>query len=259
MEPNIIDYYNELPNSVNVIDKLNEEYSELLEKYEKLNKKYDTLKYKYDKLTILGNPPRVIVNSVNEFLVDYEDKLKNLENIIKDVFNSEEFKNSIDGMPHLLSDGIWWSLKDDGDVDDVRGIFYPIYNEMNIITNNQNPKWCKVKLKDTLDELCKLPDNFKYAKHYIRNDFDRNNIEESYTRYEIPPGKWIESKLNIDNIICFMINNLVGEEDDRMGDENVIAGLRTFKCNRCGQIDNYIPDDHDEMLYCGECHPNNQY
>ena len=53
MEPNIIDYYNELPNSVNVIDKLNEEYSELLEKYEKLNKKYDTLKYKYDKLTIM--------------------------------------------------------------------------------------------------------------------------------------------------------------------------------------------------------------
>ena len=40
--------------------------------------------------------------------------------------------------------------------DDVRGIFYPIYNEMNIITNNQNPKWCKVKLKDTLDELCKF-------------------------------------------------------------------------------------------------------
>ena len=36
MEPNIIDYYNELPNSVNVIDKLNEEYSQLLEKYDKL-------------------------------------------------------------------------------------------------------------------------------------------------------------------------------------------------------------------------------
>ena len=254
MEPNIIDYYNELPNSVNVIDKLNDEYNNLLEKYDKLKEKYDN-----NKITILGNPPRVIVNSVNEFLVDYEDKLKNLENIIKDVFNSNT-ELFINHKPFdTLSYDIWWSLKDDGDIDDVRGIFYPIYNEMNIITNNQNPKWCKVKLKDTLDELCKLPDNFKYAKHYIRNDYVQNNIEENHTRYEIPPGKWIESKLNIDNIICFMINNLVGEEDDRMGDENVIAGLRTFKCNRCGQIDNYIPDDHDEMLYCGECHPNNQY
>jgi len=249
MEPNIIDYYNELPNSVNVIDKLNEEYSQLLEKYDKLKEKYDN-----NKLTILDNPPRVIVNSVNEFF-DYQDKLKNLENIIKDVFNSEEFINT---KPYDLSYNIWYSLKDDGDVDDVRGIFYPIYNEMNIITNNQNPKWCKVKLKDTLDKLCELPNNFKYAKHYIRNNFDPNNIEESYTRYEIPPGKWISSELNIENIILFMINKIVGIEGDRMEDENVIAGLTIFNCGRCGQKDNYIPDDDQEMLYCIDCHPNNQ-
>ena len=31
MEPQIIDYYNELPQSVNVIDKLNEEYDSHLE------------------------------------------------------------------------------------------------------------------------------------------------------------------------------------------------------------------------------------
>ena len=41
MEPNIIDFYNETPHGVNVIDKLNEEYDELQKKYDKL---YDKIK-----------------------------------------------------------------------------------------------------------------------------------------------------------------------------------------------------------------------
>ena len=56
-----------------------------------------------------------------------------------------------------------------------------------------------------------------------------------------------------------MTDKIVGIEGDRMEDENVIAGLRIFNCGRCGQKDNYIPDDDDEMLYCIDCHPNNQY
>ena len=39
MEPQIVDYYNDFPHSVNVINKLNDEYDELQKKYEyiKLN------------------------------------------------------------------------------------------------------------------------------------------------------------------------------------------------------------------------------
>jgi len=40
MEPNIIDFYNETPHGVNVIDKLNEEYDELQKKYDELKDKY---------------------------------------------------------------------------------------------------------------------------------------------------------------------------------------------------------------------------
>ena len=36
MEPQMIDYYNELPQVVNVIDKMNEELAELQVKYEEL-------------------------------------------------------------------------------------------------------------------------------------------------------------------------------------------------------------------------------
>lgn len=48
MEPNIIDFYNETPYGVNVIDKLNEEYDELQKKYDELKDKYEpkkTLEY----------------------------------------------------------------------------------------------------------------------------------------------------------------------------------------------------------------------
>ena len=49
MEPQIIDYYNEIPNGINVIDKMNEELSELQKKYsdlEKIHKEYKKKKAK---------------------------------------------------------------------------------------------------------------------------------------------------------------------------------------------------------------------
>ena len=44
MEPQIIDYYNELPHGLHVIDKMNQELEDLQKKYEKLEKAYNELK-----------------------------------------------------------------------------------------------------------------------------------------------------------------------------------------------------------------------
>ena len=52
MEPQIIDYYNEMPYSVNVIDKMNTEFSELQGKYNELYKKINKFKIPY---IIVGN------------------------------------------------------------------------------------------------------------------------------------------------------------------------------------------------------------
>jgi len=142
----------------------------------------------------------------------------------------------------------------DGDID-IDCIFYSIFNEMNNITNNINPEWCHKKLNDILVKLCQLEDDFVYAKHYIRKQWNTDNIEESCTRYEIPPDKWISSELNIDNMIQFMINNICGIEGECMNNINVMAGLRIFDCGKCGKECKNIPDDDDDMLYCGDCHP----
>ena len=56
MEPQLIDYYNEIPHGINVIDKMNEELDEL-------QKKYDELQKKVNKFI----PPIIIVDTVDEY------------------------------------------------------------------------------------------------------------------------------------------------------------------------------------------------
>ena len=44
MEPQVIDYYNEMPMGINVIEKMNGEFSDLQKDYQELQKIYKELK-----------------------------------------------------------------------------------------------------------------------------------------------------------------------------------------------------------------------
>lgn len=46
MEPTIIDYYNEMPKMVYIIDAMNQELTDVQKKYEELQKKYTILEKK---------------------------------------------------------------------------------------------------------------------------------------------------------------------------------------------------------------------
>lgn len=46
MEPTIIDYYNEMPQIVHIIDTMNQELTDVQKKYEELQKKYTILEKK---------------------------------------------------------------------------------------------------------------------------------------------------------------------------------------------------------------------
>ena len=41
MEPQVVDYYNEMPAGVNVIDKMDEELAEIQDKYNELKRRYE--------------------------------------------------------------------------------------------------------------------------------------------------------------------------------------------------------------------------
>ena len=70
MEPQIIDYYNEIPSGINVINKMNEELDELQKKYNELEKKYNKLK----------NPnPQILFNSIEEFNQKHEEMYNEIQ------------------------------------------------------------------------------------------------------------------------------------------------------------------------------------
>jgi len=59
MEPQLIDYYDEMPHGIHVIDKMNFELSDL-------QNKYDALKEKYDALESRNKMPKIIFDSIEE-------------------------------------------------------------------------------------------------------------------------------------------------------------------------------------------------
>jgi hypothetical protein len=74
MEPQIIDYYNEIPHGINVIDKMNDEL-------EGLHKKYDALKEKYDELESRDKMPKIIFDSIEGRNKKHIPMLNNIKEI----------------------------------------------------------------------------------------------------------------------------------------------------------------------------------
>ena len=78
MEPQIIDYYNDEPSNVYVIDKMNKELDEIQKENDELRKKNDELRKKIH--SIENKYPKIIFNSKQEF----EEKHQNMYNKIKE-------------------------------------------------------------------------------------------------------------------------------------------------------------------------------
>ena len=50
MEPQVTDYYNEMPQMIHIIDAMNQELAEVQKKYEELQQKYSELDEKHTEL-----------------------------------------------------------------------------------------------------------------------------------------------------------------------------------------------------------------
>jgi len=74
MEPQIIDYYHEMPHGIHVIDKMNEELTDLQDKYQKLSEKY--FNYVKTHRIVRYEMPRIRVKTINELKI-YARKIYN--------------------------------------------------------------------------------------------------------------------------------------------------------------------------------------
>lgn len=118
MEPQIIDYYNEIPSGVNVIEKLNEELAQVQKENDELKKKLDIYKQKEE-------PPEVIYKNQEELdrvkEEAYSEFYSDLSNICFD-FIHPDLMIAIEILLHkLLKDKESksnWSYDKAGDIQD---------------------------------------------------------------------------------------------------------------------------------------------
>ena len=235
MEPQIIDYYNELPNGINVIDKMNEELEELQNKYEQITNKFK-IHYKISK-------------SIEEYR-NYDDRIciefkNNIKNILLDKdIGVEVICNSDDSSFHEISNT---RLK--------RGLFMTQWNkeslidkiieELYILTENKNKEWCKTRIDNVFDDC--------FSKSY--DDYE-DMIDAIITRIFNNGGDGGEENLpEVYNQLCIDVSfpKIKDEDGDiyyPINDFSSLGSILNFmKCSKCNNLQN---DNIDENL-CLDC------
>ena len=239
MEPHIIDYYNEMPYSVNVIDKMNTELSELQDKYNELDKEYKQYKKTHIDETFII--PKIRIHDFNEFK-KYANKIynsvENFKKIIYDFLNHEGWILNYDrphGMPMLLHDeriGYWIRVEreelswDEG----TSAQEYWGYDD-GLMTEYCLYLKCKI-----LSEIYKLfPEyknrNYGWFHKIIDESFDE--INKVYV--------FIMDKIEAHDIIYKIImKNIFGWDEDvfpmEYENEDFIQNIIYYKCERCKKI-----------------------
>jgi hypothetical protein len=237
MEPLIIDYYNETPHGVNVINKLNEEYSELQSKYEsikrmtdryiapiQISKTFDEYK-KYEKILNEEFPKKV-----REILNDKESGLLAVYRVPSCPIGLVYSKLMGCGWAFYCKVGKEWCMG-------------KIINELDNITNNKNKKWCEDRINIAF-ETC-------LAKF---NTISSTNVEKVI-------DELIHHILNDEN--CDYLPDFYQSVIDLHTNENydiplnypTLNSLNCYHCEKCEILWNHL-DPEETSLLCVDCTSN---
>ena len=242
-EPAIVDYYNELPQGVNVIEKLNKEYDDLDNKYQDIKPKYDKL-YNERKRIYSASPHiyNTIVNDKNVNLKEFKTIEKNNNRNIKTIItNSLEEENRFINIFPKVRDNLYRELP--------KFLSY-------LFKDNNMPCW-NIYLK-IIKKICKVP-------FFLPNDTDGDDLP-CYTRQvgikiydqlsrneliSIMVAGYEKALRKIKNRYCVCECHMCKEEtpwNDDWGD------FDKFTCVHC--IENYFyqeSDSDDDPFLCEEC------
>ena len=230
MEPQIIDYYNNMPSGINVIDKMNEELDDLQKKYDELEKKYDKIK-EFPR-------PGIRVKTIDEIKIyskKIDDSIPLFREIIYDFLNHRGWILEYDKPDRVNSRnesekyiGHWWTFETDdlkwGDTTAHK--IYDIH-ECNCYYN----LYLKCKL---LEELYKLfPEYTERKKGWFHQQIDASftevdnflniifNIDDQF--YELFNEKKIK-----DTVVRVIMDKLFGI--DTCDDDIIIPNIIYYKC-----------------------------
>ena len=146
-EPQLIDFYNEEPHGVHVIDKLNEEYEKLSAEKDKLQKQYESLKFEHDVLNSKIRHLRLPCIPNKELIEEFQDCVTSILQSIEDELGTDrvltELCNSM-------------TLENDLETEDsvlTGAYFIRISLRLNEVTGNENFLACKRYIRNCISEL----------------------------------------------------------------------------------------------------------
>jgi len=248
MEPHLIDYYNETPHGINVVDKMNEELDELQKKYLDLEKKVNKFK-----------TPFIHVETKEEYK-EYENIIRNqFEDKIKEFLYDEEtgilaVMNEYDekmfgGLEsiHEIFTNYWWVNYQCGNKE---SCFEKIINELDLITKHKNKEWCESRINIAFESCFKSkscqPKLGEYPTNLYGHRFDDSERIHDLIYEEI-----------IEDLIHHIFNDedhlpLLYTDTCKAHSRLVVLGgmddLISYNCKKCGKLDNY----NGELL-CVDC------
>ena len=232
MEPHIIDYYNEMPHMVNVIDKMNEELDDAqarIKQLEEENKLLDRFRMPQFKVDTIEEYKQFEKN-IEAFVVRCKEVLKDETNGLKVVLTSnddlcvnlyESYKYNLD---HIHR---WRDKKAFADF---------LIDELDTLTQHKNIEWCKYRIDESLKNTLNKLDHLLYIDEDLIDLIVDDHIISCY--FETP-------------IITLPCNYIPP------GGEcwNCLWGCIYYNCEKCDEVGYY--NDSETKLLCIDCYKNN--
>ena len=236
MESQIIDYYNEIPHGFNVIDKLNEEYSEL-------QSKYDTIKSMAKRYIT----PIQIAKTFDEYK-NFDKILDEFPEKIREILNNQGYGliaiYNLDPYPgnvyHRIKHNSWIYICSKYKSLDEESFKDKLINELDNITKNKNRKWCEDRI-DLALEIC-------LSKYDSINEENNEEIIDDLIHH-------ILNNENCDYLPKFYIENIDFYTNDKYESSllpfSSISCLNCYHCEKCGILSSYL--ETGTSLCCQDC------
>jgi len=248
MEPHLIDYYNETPHGINVIDKMNEEFDDLQKKYLDLEKKVNKFKTPFIHAETKEEYKEYEDIICNQFKDKIEGFLYDEETGILAVMNVYEYdQKRLEGpwKIHEIFENSWWVNYQCGNKETCKE---EIINELDLITKHKNKEWCELRINIAFETCFKSISCRPFLGEYPS---DGHRFDDSETIHD----------LIHDEIIQDLIHHIFNDEDclpqlytDTCKAHSLLVALGgmddliSYNCKKCGRLDNY----NGELL-CLDC------
>lgn len=229
MEPNLIDYYNNFPSAINIIDKLNEEYTDLESKYTILECKFNYFK----KINSRYIAPIIISKNYDEFINFNKFLLEKFPKKLEEILKNEKY-----GILNILHNAVYRDLYNI--LERCSICIDKIINELNEITNNKNKEWCKDRIKLSFESCLKKYENV----NSLNIEIIINNLINHIMNINIGEFLPIFYTETVETLTNYKYNSELFFKS--------ILSLNCFVCDKCKSLCNNL-DNNKNILLCCNC------